>query len=445
MIINHNNRYAVEIVTWDRVKEDVRKCNTTLFSLIEALSPDKTLPLLKARYPFGAKIVDNGILQLPCVDGKLVPIENAELDKNFKEHLNYCSIPLSLLLNKDSEIFVETKKRVIPLQYIKQGQFFGLFESLSPYPYHIDDPKPIWHVTAGTRTIFMLPKISDAIGHNRLKKHFHLQRETPKNLGEHWHVFRELASHMSGTTGHWHSNILIFPKSWFEARLDNNAWLRFKNYLVELAWLEAQILREKSTFGYLWESFSSLTTKNFRTKPYFAESVKHLMLIAIGARPGYIPAEGNDNPAPIHFFENVYTDLYDLKHYPPILMHATRFSHTETDKCPIYYSLAYPTVLHHDVNLEQPNRTMPQLREIRRLMNIIQVRIQNMPTTAANLLKHITYSYYHSEDDPYEEIEHTNNIANSHRWQNILRRYPGKKFPISAPLLRGVIEISTQR
>lgn len=43
-----------------------------------------------------------------------------------------------------------------------------------------DRTKPVWSVSAGGRSVFMLPEISDIDGHNRIEKEFEIDIDTPK-------------------------------------------------------------------------------------------------------------------------------------------------------------------------------------------------------------------------------------------------------------------------
>ncbi len=114
-------------VTWEFIREEVAATNHELYEVIELLSPDKKLTLFKARYPFGAHIIDNGILNLPHKSGKVIPLKTAEVEKKIKDKLSYSPIPLALLMNKASEVFVKNGEHIIPLKLLPPGNLFGLF------------------------------------------------------------------------------------------------------------------------------------------------------------------------------------------------------------------------------------------------------------------------------------------------------------------------------
>lgn len=426
---------SILCLSWLDVREEVRKVNNVLFEIIEQISPNQKFPLYKIKYKHGEKIVSKGTFQLPSVT------KNYSLPHNIQKDLNYCAIPLSLLLNKDSEIFTEIQSRIIPLQYLYPGQLFGLFEALSPYPYSIQDPKPIWSVAAGARSVFMLPKISDIVRHNRIKREFHVTTLSPKKLSDHWAIFSEIANHTVFKDRQWYSNILVFPYMWLKKQNNDIGWLKFRNYLLEIAWIEAQVLREKSTFGYLWESISSEAASSYKTKPYFIDTLQHLVFISMGARPGFRCIFQSESAAPTSIIEEVYDQVYDLGVYAPIIMGTNRLlSHQP----PIYYSFNYPTLLHSAIEINKPRRTITGMREIKRLIDVMERKIKYNITAVTNVLKDIKYDFFHHENDPYGEISLSKHIVSLDPKISIaLSYFKGKEFASAAHFFRGCVGISS--
>ncbi len=421
-------------LSWQEVRDDVQKTNKKLFDIIEKISPDKNLPLYKLTYAYGDKIVNKGIFQLPAYLN--------EMHQPLPYDLKYCAIPLCLLLNKDSEVFLESPSRIIPLQYLYPGQFFGLFEALSPYPYHPYDPKPVWSVSAGARSVFMLPKITDGVKHQRIKRELHINASPPKNLSDHWKVFSEIANHPTFNDQQWFSDILVFPRIWLEKNDNDIGWLQFRNYLLELAWMEAQVLREKSTLGFLWESISTEIASGFKTKPYFLDTLQHLVFISLSARPGFrcIFQETSACPSPI--IENVYNNIYDLGDYAPMIMGTGRLN-TMPAHTPIYYSFNYPTLLHSAVEINKPRRIITGMREVKRLIDAMNRKINYHQTAVTKILQDIEYTLYHHEKDPYEEIELSKNIILSDQAISAaMIRYQGKEFSAASHFFRGCVSIS---
>lgn len=220
-------------------------------------------------------------------------------------------------------------------------------------------------------------------------------------------------------------------------------WTRFRNYLLELAWLEAQMLREKSTFGYLWESISTEIASGFKTRPYFLDTLQHMVYIAMGARPGFCCISQSESAAPTKIIEEVYEKVYDLESYAPLLMGVERF---QTSAChdPIYYSFNYPTVLNSAIDVDKPHRTINSIREIKRLTDLMRRKIQADATSITSVLKNIDYVFFHDEEDIYKEITLSKYIPqDDHRIYNAMAHYREKSIPSAARFFRVVYEFHT--
>ncbi len=137
-------------------------------------------------------MVKEETLQIPNQGGSLKTLTDVEIDKKIQSNLNYSPIPLSLLLNKNSEIFLCEGERTIPLNILKPGLLFGIFETVD---FMFDrQSSPVWNVSAGLRSVFMLPKINEFSGIKRLRNHYHLSLDTQlKYLNQHWQVFKEIS------------------------------------------------------------------------------------------------------------------------------------------------------------------------------------------------------------------------------------------------------------
>ena len=67
---------------------------------------------------------------------------------------------------------------------------------------------------SGSRSICMLPKITDQNGYRLLKQKYNLSLPIPKNLHDHWNIFCYLANHEEFSE-FWTSEIIFFLRlSW---------------------------------------------------------------------------------------------------------------------------------------------------------------------------------------------------------------------------------------
>lgn len=432
-----------EPVTWEMVRGAVRKVNPSLFAVIEALDPGKAFVCFKIRYPYGSKIVDKGMFYVPGSNGQLEDIAHAQIPKDIREKLLYCTVPLSLLLNKASEVYVEREMQILPVHYLRPGQLFGLVESLTTTGrYPLMPPTSHLSISAGARSVFMVPKISDTTCHNRIKRAFHLSAAPPQNLSSHWEIFAEIANHPMFDAEKWESEVLVFSDVWFKKRLKNGDWLRFKNYLLEQAWSEIQGLYDRHHFGYLWDLFSFIFSEDIRVKPHNMGTISHLISIAAGIRPGFQCNTGCELGLPAKIIQNTYVEFYGLNQYPAILMQPEKLG--MPPKSPLYYSFNCPALQRYTTT-EKPRRIFSEMREIIRVMKLIEERIKRDPEKAPGLLSRVKYNYFHSETDQYGEILLNDQLVYSDKNLRQLIQQTGKRFPLTASFFRGCIQISSRQ
>ena len=105
--------FNLEELSWAQVRSDLKKLAPALCDIIDSLGPNKHLTLIKARYPYGAKIIENNKLYLPHKTGESIAIDKASIHDGLKKKLSYCSIPLSFLLNKSCEVFVTSGDTIL--------------------------------------------------------------------------------------------------------------------------------------------------------------------------------------------------------------------------------------------------------------------------------------------------------------------------------------------
>ena len=169
-------------------------------------------------------------------------------------------------------------------------------------------------MTAGARSLFMLPKISKSISHHKLQQKIGIYADTPKTLLNHWDIFREIEQCMPDENP-WNVELLFFSKKWFDHRNDD-AWIKFNHWLAKNAWAGSEFFRNEFIWDMVFSAIQEI--KNIRPEPYFTNSVRHLFGIGIGALPGFAPAINND-AGPIHKIQKIYREIYNLD-YAPIIM-----------------------------------------------------------------------------------------------------------------------------
>lgn len=206
------NQEKIKQCEWKTIRSEVEKVNPQLTAIIDLISPNKDFKLFKAIYNYGSHILYNGKIYLPEDD---CPLEFSESAANhlLKNELcyNVGTNPVSLILNNTTEIYMIVENFTIPLYgLIEPGKIFSTWRVLSQG--HTHAPAFLWNMTAGARSIFLLPKISDTLNYNKLRQKYHLETDKPKKLLDHWKVFKEISNHPNFESK-WNTEILFFQKN----------------------------------------------------------------------------------------------------------------------------------------------------------------------------------------------------------------------------------------
>lgn len=427
--------------TWLDFRDDVRKVEQELFNIIERINPNKKYRLIKARYLYGEPITNLGTICVPDKRGQLVRLDNVNVVYELKNLLGYCPTPLTLQLNNASEVFVETKDRIIPINVFMPGDLFGLYEVLVPFT---NCPAiPCWNITSGSRSVFLAAKISDAIGHKKIRKEFNVPAEPPKRLMDHWEIIKTIAN--SEQNNLWTSEILIFTSDWIELKKNDINWLTFQNYLFKKAWWQSRGNRIQVEYSIIWEAFSkAICSRNLKPNSYLVDTIKHLLMLASGALPGFKFADKESELLlPAQLVEKVYPEIYELKEYAALLMlpHILGASNNSSS---IFYSMAYPTLLGGTPAIRKAPNIIEEIREVMRLMAMFKKIVCLQEDRVFEVLKKINFEYFHSNRDRFGEISISQNIVSSDA--SILaifkERFAGKRFPAHGQFFRGCIKLS---
>lgn len=442
MILEPKGR--LDIVTWDHVKDEVAKVNPGFAKVIDKINPDKKHWLVKVAYPYGSFVLKRAVLMLPNAEGNIVPITDSSLDSKLKEGLDYNlnSNPVSMVLKNTFELFLPLEDRVIPfLGLIHPGTPFGAWRILNPHKNL--QPKFIWDMTAGARSIFMLPKISEEKKHLKLKKIFNLSANTPKSLMMHWEIFKEIANHPSFKQP-WEAEILFFSKQWFE-HLEDSEWADFYRYFHDSVWKGTDYLRNQP----FWNLIFSIILKEYGAKPsgYIVDTVKFLMYIGVGAQSGFAPARNNSS-GPISGLQQVYADEYEIRNYPPIIINPDIFNIYSQETNPIYYSLQFPTAPEFTPHSRSRTSYISDLHEIRSLLlrnaqELLSDKFNVNDTPFHDLFKMAKYDYFHNNVELHSGMRNSGEMSGEDK--NFLTTLDGvihENFPDMSAFVKGCIRIS---
>jgi hypothetical protein len=426
-------------LSWGDVKEEVKAINKPLYDIIEAIQPTSNQVLYKVKYKFGDLIAKEGTLNVPDWSGRLAPITSSHISEEIKKKIGYRSIPLFMILKNSSEVFVNMIDRIVPLNVFNPGSLLGLFETSD---YLINRPSySIWSISAGCRTLFMLPSLADSQGVNRLRRYYDYPlRVRPTHLHDHFEIFKSIASSPKFDQG-WECEILIFSESWLntsETKLFN-----FHHYIFSVLWEQSQYALEKVKFSFIWQIFmQALYKRKLNPRPYLSDTIKHLFLIAAKSWPGFCPADDSQRIAPTAGLQHAIMDIYQLKNYLPTLMHLAPLSDVER-LFPIYYSLSYPMIMEGSPEHGTLNRIMPDLREIKIAIDTLFARTTTEHEAKLESLSDVKFDYFHSETDIYNEIRKSSEISEEDsRFILSGKNFENRTFCSSSIFWRGCIRVS---
>lgn len=428
-------------VLWRDIHEDFTQVNAKLAHIINTIAPDKNLPLLKITYSFGDNILKNGKL---CLLEDFA--NNPELVKTLKlpniiDTLNYSAVPFGVFLNKACETFVVARERIIPIFMLRAGHTIGLFETLDLIcGVH---STPVWNVTAGARSIFMLAKINNSLWHKRLERHFNVTIATPTDLSDQWHAFTALANSPKANSD-WSCDVVFFPKCWIDHLNDKSAgWSQLREYLFKESWLLASTAIEKK-FAFIWQQFSlSTMRRNYKPRIYITDTIRHLISIASGLTPAFAPS-CNEESAPIQLIKTAYHEVYDLP-YAPTLIEPTFVSN---ERQFVYYSLGYPTIVEGHPEETNIYNTISDLKEIKLLIENMHCYYQDYQKGTsevqrfASTLQKVDFAYFHKARDNQNEIHGSEKLAAIDKnFCEIHPPFTNKKFCTTSPFFNGCIQI----
>lgn len=419
---------------FNSVKDLIEKANPLLAKAIETIPAAKQPPLILATYEYGDQIIKNSTTYLPDECGQLLPLSDLKPSHFAKQLLGYSQIPVGIVINKTCEVYVEYPQQIIPLNCIHSGSAFGLFESLA-------DKQVLpsaWSVAAGSRSIFLLPSISDFKYHSELKRQYGLSTQPPKHFKDQFHTFKELVAR---TETKWQCQVVFLTKDWFKNK--TNDWLLFRNFLLELAWSQFHYLRDEHNQSFIWERLmAAVSAEKIKPSPYQLETIKHLTAIHAGCYPGYMPAPGTSTLAPIKLLQKLYVDAYGLNQ-APIFMVPQLWRLRHGDKRALYYSLAYPTVLLGN-HLRSPRGFIQEIHAIKQIVTLYEAVLSSYAEEHQQVrppLMKLNYFHPQSSDGIYDF-----NLLPEYdeRFMRLDQQFKDLPFPSHSAFGRGCIQIQTK-
>ncbi len=432
-------------ISWKDIRERIHNLAPHLVNIIDALSPDDSLPLYLATYSFGQLIGDEKHLYYPMNEqGKLGTI--ADLSEQIKADFAYAgnSIPMGMVLENSTELFIDDFDLCLPVKLQLPGTFFGLSRELNKQgSFH---PSGVLKMSSGARSLFVVPSIADATRYANLQRDYRIKTRPPNTMQEQHTLLTELYNRSSSINDNtWSSTLLYFSGEWVEKMKNDNAWKAFKSYLLEEERRTHNFFINQSFF----ELIFSLTQakKNLKPNPYVADITSYLLSVTVGSSPGFVAAS-NEIAAPVKLFQKILLESYGLK-YSPLIMHPGYMRVlSNTDINNVYYSLNYPTTLKFSPTSRKFGRVITDLRELKHITNKFFVDLKNPSSMCKNTLVYkivnaIDIDYFHSKPDAHGEILLSEQLSNEDPWlcKNLLND-KNMPFADSGKFFRACVRIS---
>lgn len=397
---------TIECLTWSDVREQVSKVNRDLFELLDGVLQAGDVGFYRITYSYGEKIISRCHL---CLDTE----NQSSLPSSIRQ------MPLGLVLTRSLEQYIETVNAVLPYHVYGAGDCFGIYENLTN-----NDPKyACGEVSAGLRTVFLLPRISDRSAHLSLQREFSIDFPPPKSLLEHHRVFTSLACYSD-----WNCQVLVFDKTIFTKHKQ-----AFFNY-----WIKQTTDKQLNEYNSMaedkdWQVLSErVRQQRWHIKPQLFNYIRYILRISNNSLPGYIPAGIDEDGLPVHFIQDCYINKYGLKNHTPIIMQPANLS-SYTGM--VYISLAMPTLITYPVARGEERSLMADMRDLK-------LWLQRFHETSCHQLA--TYKFFHSDEDQTGQIQLAKTMPlQDRRLLKTYDEYRGRSFPDNSPFLKGCVRIDS--
>lgn len=438
---------TIEKRNWSQVRHHFEELNPDFVKIVDELDPPDDFCLYEVTYPYGSMVVKSGRLHVPNDNGDLVPLGDSSLDSYVSADLSYNlgSNPCAFMLENCMEVFINLDDRVIPLyDFLKPGSFSGTWQVLAPELAHY--PEFLWNMSAGARSIFMLAKISEATANNKLKRTFALTTNKPRNMLEHWYLFREIAAHPKFPKP-WACKVLFFSGKWFK-QLEDPVWHDFHRFLYAKAWTSSEFWRNQFVWNVVFSSIQK--NRQIKASAHIINTVQHLLFMGAGFSPGFVPAI-DDSVAPVSAFQEIYLDIYNFKNYAPTMMHAHTLNLYD-DSRPLYYSLQYPTATTFSPKSSGHSSTISDLYEVKMVMDkyLAELHAGNIEmgnTVISHMADRIELEYFHSDIELYHDMKPSKEIPKEDPTfaQGSPKNACSDAFPNNSSFVRGCIRVSHKK
>ena len=438
---------TIEILTWSDISKIIAKLNPRLWQLLDEVKGVNNFHVIRATYSFGEDIVDKGNL-IFNLNGKPLSWKSNALPKEIKKLLNYHweAAPFGILVTNSIEFYINHHNNVLPFRLLQPGKTFGLLSIFNDpdFSYFITN---LYSTKAGCRSLFMLPKITHELSSNKLTKKYGVTNHlNPKELSEHWQLFNEITQSPAFTTN-WKAEIILFSHEFIANNIQTQ---QLRHGLLSSLWREVGFRVNEKTYNFVWSIFFDTLPLTLKNDTFIIQTVKHLILMAIGEAPGFVPEDSNLS-GPITELTEVFLKDYRIRYHLPVFM---RLNHYDGQQ-PIYYSLYKSTFIYEAPERNGPKQTINDLIKIRSLLYSFMDYIlkdnfgHSLKDTAFyKALSKIEFDFFHPDGKGMIENDIEQLVKEDPRFINL--PYKGFSeynltFPVHSVFFRGCVRIRPKK
>ncbi|EKD45472.1 MAG: hypothetical protein ACD_69C00275G0002, partial [uncultured bacterium] len=355
-------------------------------------------------------------------------------------------LPLGCVINKRGiEIYMETLGKLHSIAFFNSPLNLGLWEIFSP-------PTP-FSISAGARSLMLLPKISDNSAHANLKSCGVSSSSSCSPFGQ-WQIFREIASHANQPIP-WRCEVLFFTKKWIDI-MHSPAGIKLRYYLLNKVWEQTEYNRNRFLYDEMWESFfRSLSHRRIKPISYIIDIFRHLIALASCPKTtvAYKPASSTDTAGPIDQILRVYLEVYKLKTYAPTIMIPCHFL-ADNSKDAVYYPIQNPTCWDSAPKSRDSISAKKDLECLVWLLDAFQNELKhgnvNVCIPGINeIFDKVNFDFFHSDGNLNDRIQPSSNMPLGDKNLVYLpgnsNQYGERKFADRSSFARSCIRISLKQ
>ena len=433
---------SLTILTWKDVKAQVAAVNPEFAQNVETIPNVEDYVVVRARYPFGAPLVDAGKFYL-YINGQSVPYESPLVPKALRQHFDYFwkCLPFGIIMRGGFENYTRDDDYLIPSRQLKVGNTFSKIIIF-------DDPLDSHFlakansVVSGSRGLFILSRLDDPIGNHELAEYYKLTQSLyPGDFSAQWVLFRSLLN----TEQLAPCEVIYFSKDFF---FHNKELLVFRDYLLTEFTVQASFLRNEFSYSFVFERFLKSFPSALKQDHIIILTTWHIIKSIVGAigHVALFSPVPDDSITPIDFLDYALVKVYGLKQLP-IYMATTYYDNL----LPVYYSLQRPIFL-YPLSGQTDKNTVATLKAIKSIIAQFKEfcyrygddRDVLFGTPMYERLKKVEFDFFHPKGGAGIRSDIETIFAEDPRFTNRFKdkpEYKGLSLPLDSEFFKGCIRL----